>query len=102
MKNKRKLMLLLLFIFLVSSNNIDNVRAEINYSFDEIYQECREEEPKLNSIERKVLKKQIQKRKKYHKNLLDLYNKWFDEKYLDMISKSGVIIDKLMEHYKNN
>ena len=93
-------MLLVLFMFLVSSNNIDSVRAEVNYSIDKIYQDYREKESKLNSREKKILKKQIQKRKKYHKNLLSLYNEWFDAKYLDMISKNGVILDRLMKYYQ--
>ncbi|MDP2090350.1 MAG: hypothetical protein Q8K30_02025 [Candidatus Gracilibacteria bacterium] len=54
-----------------------------------------------NTIINKVeLKKEIRKRRVYHKNLLYMYNKDFEEKHLNSITHNGLIINTLEKHLK--
>lgn len=47
------------------------------------------------------LKKEIKKRKKYHKVLLEKYNKDFDEKYFNLISENSLILTNLRKELKS-
>jgi len=54
----------------------------------------------LNSKNKKILKKEIQNRKKYHKNLVSIYNQNFDNNYLELIKNNSLLIDKLKSELK--
>lgn len=49
---------------------------------------------------KKILKKEIQNRKKYHKNLVNIYNQNFDNNYLELIKNNSIIIDNLKKELK--
>ena len=49
---------------------------------------------------KREIKVEINKRKKYHKSLLEKYNESFDEKYLNMISKNSQYLSKLRADLK--
>lgn len=50
--------------------------------------------------EKKLLKKEIQNRRKLHRNLLSMYNDWFEQKYLDMITNNSLHISNLENHFR--
>lgn len=52
-----------------------------------------------NNEEKTTLKKEIQKRKKLHKTLLESYNTSFDESVLKNITQNGIILDNLKQKY---
>lgn len=103
-----KKIFLLLFIFLISISNTDaidiNRRQVVNkkYLLKSIDNEKLNIKQKINFNDKKVLKKEIQKRKKYHKNLVSLYNNWFYTRYLNIITKNSIIIYNLRKYYELN
>jgi len=103
----KKKIIFLLFIFFISANNLEASNINSNKSLSKVSKienvEKNKKEKKYTKINFKnknILKKQIQKRKKYHKNLLSLYNTNFDEKYLNMITNNGIIINNLRKYYE--
>ncbi|MDD2871025.1 MAG: hypothetical protein PHS49_03465 [Candidatus Gracilibacteria bacterium] len=50
--------------------------------------------------EKKLLKKEIQNRRKLHRNLLSMYNDGFEQKYLDMITNNSLHISNLENHFR--
>lgn len=48
---------------------------------------------------KKILKKEIRDRKRYHKSLLSIYNNNFNEKYLNLIRKNWIVINNLENYY---
>lgn len=42
---------------------------------------------------KKLLKKEIQNRKKYHRSLLNIYNQNFDKNYLELIKNNSILLD---------
>lgn len=54
----------------------------------------------LNSKNKKILKKEIQNRKKYHKNLVNIYNQNFDNNYLELIKNNSLLINNLKNELK--
>jgi hypothetical protein len=105
----KKKVLLLLFIFFISVNNTNAVninRSNLNREVFNIESVNNNDKgnnyTKINFKDKKVLKKEIQKRKRYHRNLLSQYNKNFEIKYLDMITNNGIIISRLRKYYDFN
>lgn len=128
MKNKLFLIVFTFFVLINSNTNAlyyeqkeeDNIVILKNEIKDEILnnktktlkQENEDEEDNENdkndNIEienivdnKKVLKKQIQNRKKLHKNLLSIYNENFDNKYLEQITNNWLILNQLNNYYEN-
>lgn len=107
-KMKRKIMLLLLFTFLFSldntnaielSNDNDNIISEIR--IQNINNKEKKKESNVTIIDDKYqLKKEIRKRRVYHRNLLYMYNKDFDNKNLELITNNWLLISNLENHYK--
>lgn len=100
-----KKIIVTVFIILSSFSNIYTI-----YSFDKVAEnkefvntKIKIKEIKNRDIKKskKELKKEIQKRKKFHKWLLAQYNQNFSQKKLDEITKNSIIISKL-EKFKNN
>ena len=56
---------------------------------------------KLLIYKNKLLKKELQKRRKYHKNLLYLYNKNFDNNILKNIINNWLLITSFEKEYNN-
>jgi hypothetical protein len=52
--------------------------------------------------EKKILKKEIRKRRVYHKNLLNMYNVDFDNNNLELITHNWLLINNLEKYYKLN
>jgi len=52
--------------------------------------------------DKKILKKEISKRKKYHKNLIYMYNKNFDNESLELITRNWLLLTNLDRYYKSN
>lgn len=105
----KKKILLLLFIFFISISNSDAVNINRKQvSSKQLAIESINDKQKWNKVQKinfkdkKVLKKEIQKRKRYHKNLLSQYNSSFDAKYLNMITDNGIIINNLRKYYEFN
>jgi len=117
----KKRTLVLLFMFFISISNtyatvtinrdwlgINESKIEsINGNQDKREDDDEESETeiknkKIDFKDKKILKKEIQKRKRYHKNLLSLYNKNFEEKYLNLITDNGVKINNLKDYYDYN
>lgn len=48
----------------------------------------------------KALKKEIQKRKKLQKTLLETYNTFFDKAVFEQITQNGIILDKIKTQYQ--
>lgn len=108
---KRKIVLLL-FIFLVSINwsnavelkeNSDKSNRTVkiqNTGIKEKKKDKEKEKYKIIIDNKNKLKKEIRQRRVYHKNLLYLYNKDFENKHLDLITHNWLIINNLEKHLK--
>ncbi|MDD5770099.1 MAG: hypothetical protein PHE25_03960 [Candidatus Gracilibacteria bacterium] len=104
---KKRQLLLINFILLVSILNVnDFVKADtrlpelsstkIEQSINDI--ETKDEtkdKDKLIKDNKKTLKKELQNRKKYHKNLVSFYNLNFDNNYLELIKDNSLKIQYL-------
>lgn len=88
---KRKIFITLLLFFFTTNINIINA----NFS-----SENRENIVKVN-LTKKDLKNEIKKRKKYHKTLLENYNKNFEKKYFDLIVENSLILSNLRQELNN-
>lgn len=53
-------------------------------------------------VDKRKLKKEIKRRKKLHRGLLALYNKDFEEKYLQIIASNSLKIEKLKSIIQRN
>lgn len=100
-------MLLFIFFISVSSTDAVNINRKQVPSKIQLVESINDSEKgnkiqKINFKDKKVLKKEIGKRKRYHKTLLSQYNKWFDTKYLNMITNNGIIINNLRKYYELN
>ena len=104
----RKKIFVMLFILFTALQNVPVGSANSSKtidSWDKVL--LKELSEKANSSTKKVvitkkeLKTEIKKRKKYHKNLLEKYNEWFDEKYLNLISENSLILSSLREELKS-
>lgn len=51
----------------------------------------------IKTINRKTLKNEIKKRKKYHRYLLEEYNKSFEEKFLPLIQENSLILTEMIK-----
>lgn len=102
MKKKKIFIIVTLFlalfqnwVFVVNSNfdakNTEKIEFKRNFLADT---------SKWN-FKKRDLKKEIKKRKKYHKTLLEKYNESFDEKYLNLISENSLILSSLRTELKN-
>ncbi len=106
MKNKK--LLLLYFILLISSFNwtsslnadyADSEDTKIEKSIEKVPQKSKVENNKKDkNYNKKILKKEIQNRKKYHKTLVSIYNKNFDSNYLELIKENALIIERLSKN----
>ncbi|MGE4443895.1 MAG: hypothetical protein AB7E37_02805 [Candidatus Altimarinota bacterium] len=75
-----------------------NVRSNVNRRSSEDASENEDLDTEDNE-EKIALKKEIQKRKKLHKTLLESYNTSFDESVLKNITQNGIILDSLKQKY---
>ncbi len=106
----KKKVFFVLFISLILLNNTNTIELNENntYKYENISK--KEEQNIISKNEKQdkilnnkyILKKEIQKRKKYHRNLLYIYNKNFSDDDLKLISQNWLIIDSLNKYYKIN
>lgn len=96
----KKKILIWIFLILTSINS-----ADFSYSYDKIeenwkniFSEIKKEN--IWKMSKKEIKKDIKIRKKYHKKMLENYNKNFDEKILEFIKENSIILKKLKEELK--
>lgn len=101
---KKRQIILIHFILAISVINSTPFLASANYSSritprnieDNVKRNTKNEDDDKNQINnKKILKKEIQNRKKYHKTLLNMYNKNFDENYLKLITDNSLKIQEL-------
>lgn len=102
---KRKLILihLILLVWVLNINDFvraDNQLPELNATKIEELREDSEWQDDNKDINKwiynvKTLKKEIQNKKKYHKNLISMYNISFDNHYLDLIKENSLQIQFL-------
>ena len=84
-----------------ASNNInawyekENLNLKIERRID------KDKKTKDSKITKRFLKKQIQKRRKIHKWLLQLYNDWFDHKYLEQLHSNSIKIEYLKKELES-
>lgn len=112
MKNK-KLILFLFILFVPNTLKYNTIYAynilKENTNIEEEQQlekdlenEDNEEQLSFSKKDKKILKTEIRRRKRYHKGLLSLYNKDFDTQYLDLITSNWLIINDLNKYYEKN
>ena len=95
----RKKIFVMLFILFTALQNVPVGSANSSKTIDS-WDNANSTTKKV-VITKKELKTEIKKRKKYHKNLLEKYNEWFDEKYLNLISENSLILSSLREELKS-
>lgn len=116
-------LILFVFIVVVDTTNAGDLNSgiiEINTNENYRYENIKKEKDKLEIAddeidwkddksankngklinEKKLLKKEIQNRRKLHRNLLSMYNDWFEQKYLDMITNNSLHISNLENHFR--
>lgn len=115
-RNKKILVILVLllqsynFTFAeISYNKEDETRVELREEVRENKElnnrlqlnKWKKQNKKLLIYKKKLLKKELQKRRKYHKNLLYLYNKNFDKNILKNIINNWLLITSFEKEYNN-
>ncbi len=82
-----------------NKSDLSSVRSNTNRKSNKNTWEKDNFESKSNE-EKSILKKEIQKRKKLHKTLLESYNTSFDETVLRNITQNGIILESLKQKYR--
>ena len=101
-----KIILLMIVIFTPTIYNVnitlweENIKKQIETG-EKVVPKTEKLKTKINKRrDKKVLKKEIQNRKKYHKSLIEAYNSDFNQKNLEMIKNNALIIDSLENKLK--
>lgn len=99
----KKRIFIVIFVFSVLAQNTFSYEKNFENNENFVVNENFHSEQKIEKVNftKKDLKKEIKKRKKYHRVLLEKYNKNFEKKYFNLIKENSLILTNLRKEFKS-